>query len=133
MIPKISTSSSCEKDLAPQTRRPKQYQAQAFYICDWIRFSAEQLLRLEMQSLRTAKSGMALHNLLSPSPQITEIFLWIVTLPISQHKPKMECVFSCLDCMFIIGCLFEESLRKEMQLRICLCANKADLLTKNVP
>lgn len=130
MIPRISTSSSCEKDLAPQTRRPKQYQAQAFYICDWIRFSAEQLLRLEMRSLRTAKSGMAL---LSPSPHITEIFLWIVTSPISQHKPKMLCVFSCLDCMFIIGCLFEESLREEMQLRICLCADKADLLTKDVP
>ena len=57
-----------------------------------------------------------LHPSLSPSSQITEISLWIVTSPVSQRKPKVACVFPCPDCTFVIGRLIEESLRGVRQL-----------------
>jgi hypothetical protein len=70
---------------------------------------------------------------LSPSSQIAEISLWIVTSPVSQRKPKVACIFPCLDRTFVIGRLIEENLCGDMQLRLCSSTKKDDVLTENAP
>src|ERR1700712_366729 len=57
-----------------------------------------------------------LHPPLSPNSQVTEIFFRIVSSPLSQCKPKVTCIFPCLNYAFVIGCLTKESLRGERQL-----------------
>ena len=51
-----------------------------------------------------------LHPPLSPSSQITEISLRILTPPTSQGEPKVTCVLSCLNYTSVIGRLIEENL-----------------------
>jgi hypothetical protein len=65
-----------------------------------------------------------LHPPLSPSSQVTKISLRIVTSPVSQRKPKVACVFPCLNYTFVIGRLIEESLCGECRYLLCSCKKR---------